>query len=34
MENKHGLTAQFAYTWAHEIDIQGDDLKRYRIRST
>jgi len=26
MENKHGLTAQFAYTWAHEIDIQGDDL--------
>ena len=27
MENKHGLTAQFAYTWAHEIDIQGDDLQ-------
>ncbi|MGB9030653.1 MAG: TonB-dependent receptor [Acidobacteriaceae bacterium] len=26
MENKHGLTAQFAYTYGHEIDIQGDDL--------
>jgi hypothetical protein len=26
MENKHGLTAQFSYTWAHEIDVQGDDL--------
>jgi hypothetical protein len=26
MENKHGLTAQFAYTWSHEIDVQGDDL--------
>lgn len=26
MEHKHGLTAQFAYTYAHEIDIQGDDL--------
>jgi len=26
MEHKHGLTAQFAYTYAHEIDVQGDDL--------
>lgn len=26
MENKAGLTVQLAYTWAHEIDIQSDDL--------
>ncbi len=26
MENKHGLTLQLAYTWAHEIDIESDDL--------
>jgi hypothetical protein len=26
MENKHGLTVQFAYTWSHEIDIQSGDL--------
>ena len=26
MENKHGLTAQFAYTYAHQIDEQTDDL--------
>ena len=26
MENKHGVTAQFSYTYAHEIDVQGDDL--------
>jgi hypothetical protein len=26
MENKHGLTVEFAYTWSHEIDIQSTDL--------
>jgi hypothetical protein len=26
IENKHGLTAQFAYTWSHEIDIASGDL--------
>lgn len=26
MENKHGLTAQFAYTWSHQIDEETDDL--------
>jgi hypothetical protein len=26
MENKHGVTVQLSYTWAHEIDIQSDDL--------
>ncbi|MGA8528118.1 MAG: carboxypeptidase regulatory-like domain-containing protein [Acidobacteriaceae bacterium] len=26
MEHKHGLTTQFAYTYAHEIDIEGGDL--------
>jgi hypothetical protein len=26
MENKHGLTAQLAYTYAHQIDEQTDDL--------
>jgi len=26
MENRHGLTVQFAYTWSHEIDIQSGDL--------
>ena len=26
MENKHGLTLHLDYTWAHEIDIQSDDL--------
>jgi hypothetical protein len=26
MENRHGLTLQFAYTWSHEIDIQSADL--------
>jgi len=25
-ENKHGLTAQFAYTWSHEIDTATNDL--------
>ncbi|MGB7353605.1 MAG: carboxypeptidase regulatory-like domain-containing protein [Acidobacteriaceae bacterium] len=26
MERKHGLTAQFAYTYAHQIDEETDDL--------
>ena len=26
MENRHGLTVQFAYTWSHEIDIVSGDL--------
>lgn len=26
MENRHGLTLQFGYTWSHEIDIQSGDL--------
>ncbi|HEY6448758.1 MAG TPA: carboxypeptidase regulatory-like domain-containing protein [Acidobacteriaceae bacterium] len=26
VENKHGWTAQFAYTWAHQIDYGTDDL--------
>ena len=26
IENKHGLTTQFSYTWSHEIDIQSGDL--------
>jgi len=26
MEEKHGLSLQFAYTWSHEIDIQSADL--------
>jgi len=26
MEQKHGLSLQFAYTWSHEIDIQSADL--------
>ncbi|HEX4156583.1 MAG TPA: carboxypeptidase regulatory-like domain-containing protein [Acidobacteriaceae bacterium] len=26
MENKHGFTVEFAYTWSHEIDIQSTDL--------
>lgn len=26
LENKHGLTAQFAYTWSHQIDLETDDL--------
>jgi hypothetical protein len=26
MENKHGLSVEFAYTWSHEIDIQSTDL--------
>jgi Carboxypeptidase regulatory-like domain len=26
MENRHGLTLEFAYTWSHEIDIQSADL--------
>lgn len=26
IENKHGMTAQFSYTWSHEIDIQSGDL--------
>lgn len=26
MENVHGLTAQVAYTWSHEIDIVSNDL--------
>jgi hypothetical protein len=25
-ENKHGLTAQLAYTWSHEIDTAANDL--------
>ncbi len=27
MQNKHGLTLHLGYTWAHEIDIQSDDLQ-------
>jgi hypothetical protein len=27
MENKHGLTLQFAYTYSHEIDIKSGDLQ-------
>ncbi len=27
MSNKHGLTLNLGYTWAHEIDIQSDDLQ-------
>jgi len=27
MENKHGFTLHLGYTWAHEIDIQSDDLQ-------
>jgi hypothetical protein len=27
VENKHGLTLHLGYTWAHEIDIQSDDLQ-------
>jgi Carboxypeptidase regulatory-like domain len=26
IEKKHGLTAQFSYTWSHEIDIASGDL--------
>jgi hypothetical protein len=26
MENKHGLTAQFSYTYSHQIDEETDDL--------
>jgi hypothetical protein len=26
MENKRGLTAQFSYTWSHQIDEETDDL--------
>ena len=26
MEQKHGFTLQFSYTWSHEIDIQSADL--------
>jgi hypothetical protein len=26
MENKHGLTVQFSYTWSHEIDLANGDL--------
>jgi hypothetical protein len=26
MENRHGLTLQFSYTYSHEIDIQSGDL--------
>jgi hypothetical protein len=26
IENRHGWTAQFAYTWSHEIDEVGNDL--------
>ena len=26
IENKHGLTLHLGYTWAHEIDVQSDDL--------
>ncbi len=26
IDNKHGMTAQFSYTWSHEIDIQSGDL--------
>ncbi len=25
IENKHGITAQFSYTWSHEIDIASGD---------
>jgi hypothetical protein len=27
LENKHGFTLHLGYTWAHEIDIQSDDLQ-------
>jgi Carboxypeptidase regulatory-like domain len=26
MENRHGLTLEFAYTWSHEIDVESADL--------
>ncbi|MGA7524767.1 MAG: carboxypeptidase regulatory-like domain-containing protein, partial [Acidobacteriaceae bacterium] len=26
IENKHGLTTGFDYTWSHEIDVEGGDL--------
>jgi hypothetical protein len=26
MENRHGLTLQFSYTWSHEIDVESGDL--------
>jgi len=28
VENKHGLTMQFSYTWSHEIDLANGDLAR------
>lgn len=28
VENKHGLTVQFSYTWSHEIDLANGDLAR------
>lgn len=32
VENKHGLTTQFSYTWSHEIDIQSGDLGSTNIQ--
>ena len=26
MENRHGVTLEFAYTWSHEIDVESADL--------
>jgi hypothetical protein len=26
VQNKHGLSVQFAYTWSHELDIQSNDV--------
>ena len=34
MEQKHGLTAEFSYTWSHEIDIQSGDLGSTNIAGT
>ena len=28
VENRHGLTVQFSYTWSHEIDLANGDLTR------
>lgn len=28
IENKHGFTVQFSYTWSHEIDLANGDLTR------
>ncbi len=33
MQQRHGVSAQFAYTWSHEIDIKSDDLQSRSLRS-